>query len=242
MTRSSAQVWSYPNLHGDVTVVASEAGAKLGATKGLSPLGEGTMFNSRSGTGELGYLGKYSKLVPTGTGFQPIIDMGARPYHIQLGRFLNVDPIEGGCANDYAYVHGDPINQMDLSGKSWWNPMSWTACGVAQNAGTAAAWTARGAAVAALGAVVLGTGGTAGIAGLASGLGWASTGASAVQLGAGAAAGDKYHVKNGVIGTAFGPMTSFTWGKGPVGAVAFGNVTRLMIYETGGNSISKGKC
>jgi len=31
-------------------------------------------------------------------------------------RFLQVDPIEGGCANDYVYVHGDPVNTTDLTG------------------------------------------------------------------------------------------------------------------------------
>ena len=34
------------------------------------------------------------------------------------GRFLAVDPIEGGCANDYVYVYGDPVNTSDLSGKN----------------------------------------------------------------------------------------------------------------------------
>lgn len=27
-------------------------------------------------------------------------------------------PVEGGCANDYAYVHGDPINTSDLGGQA----------------------------------------------------------------------------------------------------------------------------
>jgi hypothetical protein len=31
-------------------------------------------------------------------------------------RFLQVDPIEGGCSNDYAYVFGDPVNATDLTG------------------------------------------------------------------------------------------------------------------------------
>jgi RHS repeat-associated protein len=46
----------------------------------------------------------------------------ARPYRAELGRFLRVDPIEGGTTtNDYGYVR-DPINQYDLTGRglrSW---------------------------------------------------------------------------------------------------------------------------
>jgi hypothetical protein len=44
--------------------------------------------------------------------------MGARPYLPDLGRFLSADPVEGGCANDYEYVFGDPANSTDLDGRS----------------------------------------------------------------------------------------------------------------------------
>ena len=126
--RSNGPVSAYPNLHGDVIAVADGTGVKVGNTVSLSPLGEGAMFNLSTGEGELGYLGQYSKRTEIGTGFQRLIDMGARPYHIALGRFLTVDPIEGGCANDYAYVNGDPINQMDLSGKNMFGD-AWDATG-----------------------------------------------------------------------------------------------------------------
>ncbi len=42
--------------------------------------------------------------------------MGARVYIPGLGRFLQVDPIEGGTANAYVYAL-DPVNQSDYSGR-----------------------------------------------------------------------------------------------------------------------------
>lgn len=92
--------------------------------------------------------------------------------------------------------------------------------------------------------MIVGTGGTAAFAlWAAGGLGWASTAASLAQLGAGAAAGDKYHVKNGMIGFTFGVLTGGTWGAvSGAGAAAFATGSRLVIYETGGRSIEKGKC
>lgn len=45
------------------------------------------------------------------------VNMGARLYSPSLGRFLSVDPIKGGCANDYMYVRGDPSFETDTSGQ-----------------------------------------------------------------------------------------------------------------------------
>lgn len=45
-----------------------------------------------------------------------------RPLRVVL---LAVRPVEDGCANDYAYVNGNPIRDKDLDGKAWYNPASW---------------------------------------------------------------------------------------------------------------------
>jgi RHS repeat-associated protein len=50
------------------------------------------------------------------------IQMGARVYIPSLGRFLQVDPVDGGTLNGYVYV-ADPINGSDYNGQWGWGDL-----------------------------------------------------------------------------------------------------------------------
>ena len=117
--RAAGNVWSYPNIHGDVTATCDQAGAKQGVTTNYNPDGAvitGVVPDNAAGSFDYGWLGQHQRPLEQQTGIQPSIEMGARIYNPTLARFLQQDPVEGGTANDYGYVD-DPINQFDLSGQ-----------------------------------------------------------------------------------------------------------------------------
>jgi RHS repeat-associated protein len=115
--RASGDVWSYPNIHGDVIATANAAGVKQGTTLSYDPYGNplGTIPDNAAGGYDYGWLGQHQRGLEQDLSLN-VIEMGARPYAPELGRFLQTDPIEGGSCNDYDYVCGDPIDSLDLDG------------------------------------------------------------------------------------------------------------------------------
>jgi RHS repeat-associated protein len=101
----------YDNAHGDLAAEANASGTRTAAYT-YDPFGAPNDTVPPNSTTER-WTGRWDKQLDTSTN---LIQMGARPYDPNLGRFLTVDPVDGGSLNNYDYAGQDPINGYDLDG------------------------------------------------------------------------------------------------------------------------------
>jgi RHS repeat-associated protein len=117
--RSSSTVYSLPNVHGDVMATTDASGTQTG-TFTYDPFGNpvsSSPDNTASGS-TYGWVGQHEKDTETAFALAPT-EMGARVYLASIGRFLQVDPVEGGTPNNYVYPP-DPVNKIDADGRAAW--------------------------------------------------------------------------------------------------------------------------
>jgi RHS repeat-associated protein len=109
---SEAPVLQLANLHGDIIATAYDSETQ---TTLASTIAEASEYGvpATEAPPKYSWLGAHELPTELPSG---VSAMGSRSYIPQLGRFLQPDPSPGGSANAYAYTHGDPLNETDLSG------------------------------------------------------------------------------------------------------------------------------
>ncbi|MFG2061407.1 RHS repeat-associated core domain-containing protein [Micromonospora sp. NPDC048871] len=98
------------NLHGDIAVTI-DSGLTEPEVFDFEEFGAPIIGQADQ---RYGWLGGKQR---SGDALGDVILMGVRLYDPAIGRFLSVDPVQGGSANDYDYAYQDPVNSNDLDGR-----------------------------------------------------------------------------------------------------------------------------
>ncbi|WP_404871021.1 DNRLRE domain-containing protein (plasmid) [Kitasatospora griseola] len=123
----------FANLHGDIALQLP----LNGSAPTVLDFDEYGQPRAGQAAARYGWIGAKQRASDTPGGFTL---MGVRLYNPGTGRFLSVDPVYGGNANAYEYVHGDPLDKYDLDGRNWfWNTVSFFSYRSWINAGIAGA-------------------------------------------------------------------------------------------------------
>jgi len=122
---ATGNTFAYPSLQGH-TLITGDGATTTAGMRLFDPLGQpldpatlaigtATADDQANTPDRSGWFQGALKITDT-AGSTALVEMGVRVYVPALSRFLQVDPIEGGGANDYVWPT-DPIGSSDLTGK-----------------------------------------------------------------------------------------------------------------------------
>lgn len=133
-TTGSTVSFLYYNGHGDLAAEANTSGTRTAAYT-YDPFGNLRTGSAPANATSERWTGRHDKKLDTASS---LVEMGARPYDPNLGRFLSVDPVEGGALNAYDFAGQEPTNGFDLTGMCYRG--NWSAKGFNSMTAGSRAW------------------------------------------------------------------------------------------------------